>query len=173
MLALETARLQRLVHTGAKSSTTVVHLDDVLQPLLTAREVQGQQVTWDPSGLQVVADADELAEVLNILLHNAAEHAPGSPVRVFTRSGGDLQLVVADRGPGVPADLLDRIFEWGYGGPDSSGQGVGLAMAHRLITRRGDSLHLDSEHSPGAAFVIQLHPVERETTHREAVLLAH
>ena len=121
----------------------------------------------------MVADADELAEILNILLHNAAEHAPGSPVRVFTRlQGGDLQLVVADRGPGVPPELRDRIFEWGYGGPDSGGQGVGLATAHRLVTRRGDSLRLDTEHSPGAAFVISLHPVERETTHREAALLA-
>ena len=88
MLAQETARLQRLVHTGTKSSTRVVDLDDVLQPLLTARAVQGQQVVWDSSGLQVVADADELAEILNILLHNAAEHAPGSPVRVFTRLQG-------------------------------------------------------------------------------------
>ena len=174
MLALETARLQRLVHAGPKHSTQAVDLEEVLQPLLVARNVQGQQVVWDSSDAQVVADADELTEVLNILLHNAAEHAPGSRVHVFTRERGDeLELVVADDGPGVPAELRDRIFEWGYSRPGSAGQGVGLAMAHQVLARRGISLELDGEHEPGAAFVIRLHPVEQPDHSREVALLAH
>ena len=172
MLAQETARLQRLVHKGPTSSTRVVDLDELVQPLLAVREAQGLQVVWDRCEHQVVADTDELTEVLNILLHNAAEHAPGSPVRIYTRlHDGDLELVVADRGPGVAPELVDRIFEWGYGDSHSNGQGVGLAVAHRLMARRGASLYLDREHSPGAAFVIQLQPVEQERTHREAALV--
>jgi signal transduction histidine kinase len=182
MLAQETARLQRLVHAGPRHATEAVDLDEVLQPLLTARDVQGQQVLWAPSGLQVVAAADELTEVLNILLHNAAEHAPGSPVHIFTRRHGEeTELVVADAGPGVPAELRDRIFEWGYSRPGSAGQGVGLAMAHRVLARRGIRLQLDPDHEAGAAFVIRLQPVdqpaakpvERNARLREAALLAH
>jgi signal transduction histidine kinase len=172
MLAHETARLQRLVHAGPRQSMEAVDLDEILQPLLTAREVQGQRVVWEAGGLQVVADADELTEVLNILLHNAAEHAPGSPVHVFTRRRDDrLELVVADCGPGVPPELRDRIFEWGYSRPGSTGQGVGLAMAHQLLAARGISLELDAEHTPGAAFVIQLRPADRPSAQREAALL--
>jgi signal transduction histidine kinase len=182
MLAQETARLQRLVHAGPRHSTQAVDLDEVLRPLLTARNVQGQQVVWVPGGLQVVADADELTEVLNILLHNAAEHAPGSPVHIFTREhAGETELVVADAGPGVPAELRDRIFEWGYSRPGSAGQGVGLAMAHRVLARRGITLELDREREAGAAFVIRLqlvdHPVDQlvelPECAREVVLLAH
>jgi signal transduction histidine kinase len=172
MLAHETARLQRLVHAGPKHSMQVVDLDEILQPLLTSREVQGQQIGWDACGLQVVADADELTEVLNILLHNAAEHAPGAPVQVFTRShDGLLELVVADCGPGVPEELRDRIFEWGYSRPGSIGQGVGLAMAHQLLAARGITLALDPEHTAGAAFVMQLRPAEQQSPQREAALL--
>jgi signal transduction histidine kinase len=178
MLAQETARLQRLVHAGPKHSTQVVDLDEVLQPLLTARNVQGQQVVWDSSDVRVVADADELTEVLNILLHNAAEHAPGALVQVFTRDRyGELELVVADDGPGVPEELRDRIFEWGYSRPGSAGQGVGLAMAHEVLARRDISLELDQEHEGGAAFVIRLQPVpqpvEQPERTREVALLAH
>ncbi|WP_345526600.1 HAMP domain-containing sensor histidine kinase [Nocardioides endophyticus] len=174
MLAQETARLQRLVHAGPKHSTQLADLDEVLQPLLTARNVQGQQVVWASSDAQVVADADELTEVLNILLHNAAEHAPGSPVHVFTRVRDDeLQLVVADEGPGVPQELRDRIFEWGYSRPGSAGQGVGLAMAHEVLARRGIALELDLEREVGAAFVIRLQPVEQQDRAREVALLAH
>jgi signal transduction histidine kinase len=172
MLAHETARLQRLVHAGPKHSMQTVDLDEVLQPLLTARQVQGQEVAWEPSCLQVVADADELTEAINILLHNAAEHAPGSPVHVFTRVRADhLDLVVADTGPGVPPELRERIFDWGYSRPGSIGQGVGLAMAHQLLAARGIALELDAEHTSGAAFVIRLRTAERQQSRREVALL--
>lgn len=174
MLAQETARLQRLVHAGPKHSMQAVDIEEILQPLLMARSVQGQQVMWDSCGRRVIADADELTEVLNILLHNAAEHAPGSPVHVFTRErGGALELVVADTGPGIPAELRDRIFEWGYSRRGSTGQGVGLAMAHQVLARRGIPLELDPEHGAGAAFVIRLRPVEQQNRPREVALLAH
>ncbi|WP_345522444.1 sensor histidine kinase [Nocardioides conyzicola] len=174
MLAQETARLQRLVHAGPRQSTQTVDLDQILRPLLMTHTVQGQQVKWEPCDLRVAADADELTEVLNILLHNAAEHAPGSPVRIFTRrDGGTVDLVVADAGPGIPEELRTRIFDWGYSQPGSSGQGVGLAMAHEVLARRGISLELDPEHAPGAAFVIRLSTVDQPGLPQEAALLAH
>lgn len=172
MLAHETARLQRLVHAGPKHSMRTVDLDEILQPLLTARQVQGQDVVWTSCGEEVIADADELTEVVNILLHNAAEHAPGSPVHVFTRAHADgLDLVVADSGPGVPPGLRTRIFEWGCSRPGSTGQGVGLAAAHQLLAARGISLELDAAHAPGAAFVVRLQTAQHRAAPREAALL--
>jgi signal transduction histidine kinase len=164
MLARETARLQRLVHPDTDVSGTIVDLGDVIEPVVTAHRVQGQSVHWTPPSISVVADADELAEVINILLQNAAAHAHGAPVRIFTREReGDLQLVVADSGPGVPPELRDQIFDWGCHQAGSAGQGVGLATAHRLLARRGCYLRLDPDHDPhGAAFVIELKRADHE-----------
>lgn len=165
MLARETARLQRLVHADADhTSRRPVDLDDVIAPIVTAHRVQGQPVIWTAPEFPVMADADELAEVVNILLQNAAVHASGAPVRIFTRElEGDLQLVVADSGPGVPPDLHERIFEWGYRRSASEGQGVGLASARRLLAKCGCYLRLDPDHVQGAAFLIELKRTDRAT----------
>ena len=166
MLARETARLQRLVHADTNhASHSIVDLDEVIAPIVTAHRIQGQPVVWTPPGFSVLGEADELAEVVNILLQNAAVHASGALVRIFTRErDGDHQLVVADSGPGVPPRLRDRIFEWGYHQSTSEGQGVGLATAHKLLAKRGCYLRLDPEHLRGAAFVIELKPAERESS---------
>jgi signal transduction histidine kinase len=165
MLARETARLQRLVHADTEpGSRRPIDLDDVIGPIVTAHRVQGQPVVWAPPRVPVYGDADELAEVVNILLQNAASHAPGALVRVFTREhDGDLQLVVADSGPGVPPELRDRIFEWGYHQAESAGQGVGLASARRLLAKRGCYLRLEPHHPCGAAFLVELKRAERES----------
>jgi signal transduction histidine kinase len=162
LLATETARLQRLVHTQPPDTPpSPVDLDDVIRPLVLARRIQGHDVSWQAPEPPVIGGDDDVAETVNILLHNAAEHAVGASVRIFTRGGG-AELVVADDGPGIPLDLQDAIFEWGYSRPGSNGQGVGLAVARRLLQEHGRTLRLDTNHKPGAAFVIGLirHPVE-------------
>jgi signal transduction histidine kinase len=174
MLASETARLQRLVHSDTDVSHAIVDLDDVIGPVVMAHRVQGQSVLWTPPSISVVAHADELAEVINIMLQNAATHAHGAPVRIFTREReGDLQLVVADSGPGVPLELRDQIFDWGCHQAGSAGQGVGLATAHRLLARRGCYLRLDPDHDPhGAAFVIELKRAAQSGRGADTVLMS-
>ena len=163
MLAREAARLQRLVHADANHGSREIDLNDVIAPIVTAHRVQGQPIVWTPPGFPVLGDADQLAEVVNILLQNATVHAPGALVRIFTREhDGDLQLVVADSGPGVPLDIRDRIFEWGYHQYASAGQGVGLASARRLLGKHGRYLRLDPDYLSGAAFVVELKSVDSE-----------
>jgi signal transduction histidine kinase len=173
MLAQEAARLQRLVHAEPRADEQSLEIDDILRPIVMARRVQGQEVLWCPPSIPVRANADELAEIVNILLQNAAEHAPGSPVRIFTRiREGGVELLVADDGPGVPPELQERIFEWGYNRPGSRGQGVGLAMAAQLATKHGGSLHLDPHYRPGAAFVVRLGLDRLEKVHAAASAFA-
>jgi signal transduction histidine kinase len=171
LLATETARLHRLVHTQAVERTAPpTDLADVLRPLVLAHRIQGQDVSWNAPAYPVRGEGDDLAEAVNILLQNAAEHAPGASVRISTRGGG-AELVIADDGPGVPPELRDHIFEWGYSGPGSSGQGVGLAVAQRLLEQHGRSLRLDPQHHPGAAFVIGLGQPATEGRHGDASVL--
>ena len=136
-----------------------------------AHRIQGQDVSWNAPAFPVRGDGDDLSEAINILLQNAAQHAPGAAVRISTRGGG-AELVIADDGPGVSPELRDRIFEWGYSRPGSPGQGVGLAVAQRLLEQHGRSLRLDPHHHPGAAFVIGLGQPATEGWHGDTSVLA-
>ncbi|WP_028644884.1 sensor histidine kinase [Nocardioides sp. URHA0020] len=174
MLAVEAARLQRLIHTHATHAPAeLADLDDVVRPLVLARRAQGHDVTWTASETPVRVEADSFAEVVSILLHNASVHAAHSRVHVYTRlQEGELQLVVADSGPGVPPDLQANIFDWGRRGSDSDGQGVGLARAASILTDLGMTLTLDTSHSPGAAFVVALAHRTAPTAPRTRTALA-
>jgi two-component system sensor histidine kinase MtrB len=89
--------------------------------------------------LVVETDPRRLERILGNLLDNAREHAPGAPVEVTLAVDGDeVALAVSDRGPGVPADRLERIFERFYkadpsrhGG--SSGLGLAIAAEHAAL----------------------------------------
>ncbi len=172
LLATETARLHRLVHTQSTDvAPAPTDLADVLRPLVLAHRIQGQDVSWNAPAFPVRGEGDDLSEAINILLQNAAQHAPGAAVRISTRGGG-AELVIADDGPGVSPELRDRIFEWGYSRPGSPGQGVGLAVAQRLLEQHGRSLRLDPHHHPGAAFVIGLGQPATEGWHGDTSVLA-
>lgn len=134
----------------------LVDLDEVIGPLVTSQQTLRRAVEWEPSGVLAVGDSDAVAEVVNILLDNAARHAPDSRTCVeVTRRGDTVEIAVCDDGPGVPAEVRPTMFEWGGRGPDSRGQGIGLNLAYRLMTSRGNSLRLEANRD-GTAFVIGL-----------------
>lgn len=160
MLERESGRLQRLMEGRSISAPRLVPIDDVLRPLLVARRAQGQLVTSRASGLEAWAREDDLTEVVNVLLDNAARHAPGASVAVFAREvEGYVEVVVADSGPGVPPDRRDTLFHRGVRGPDSAGEGLGLHVARRLVVRSGGYVRLDPSWQQGAAFVVGIRNV--------------
>lgn len=84
-----------------------------------------------------------LARLIRNLVENAQRHAPGSPIEIETRAeGGRAILRVMDRGPGVPEEDRERIFEPFYRRPgmrEGADKGVGLGLALvRQIARRHD-----------------------------------
>ena len=87
-------------------------------------------------------DRDRLVQLLLILLDNAFDHSPpGGTVTVdVRRAGHDVELVVADEGPGIPAAERERVFEPftrlpGVRRDRAGGTGLGLAIARRIATR--------------------------------------
>jgi signal transduction histidine kinase len=163
MLIDELERLQRLVSTGEPieiGEREVLDLDEIVESVTLARRLVDQDVEWVPSGARVLGDRDVVVEVLNILLVNAARHAPGARVRIFVEPVGSVVRVsVVDDGPGIPDDLSHVLFERGAHREGSTGQGIGLAMARDLATGLGGSLELDPvEH--GARFDLTLPAAE-------------
>ena len=76
------------------------------------------------------------------------------------REGANAVLEVADRGPGVPLDMRERVFErFARGGGDaapSGGSGLGLAIVRAVTTSHGGTVELGDAEGGGARFVVTL-----------------
>lgn len=153
----ELARLERLLGDDASAIDGPVDLDETLDVLLESHRARGRTIEWNPCGASVEGDRDDVTEVLNILLDNAAKHGGGVPSRVdVSHEAGEVRIAVHDEGPGVPPELRDRIFDWGSRAGTAPGQGIGLHVARRLVTRHGGSLTLADQDARGSAFVVRL-----------------
>jgi signal transduction histidine kinase/CheY-like chemotaxis protein len=107
----------------------------------------------------VHADPDELLQVVVNILGNAHGVLEGhtGPRQMWIRSvqfGGEVRLSIRDSGPGVPADVRDRIFA-PFFSTRERGVGLGLAVSRDIVRRWGGRLMLDDA-GPGASFTIAL-----------------
>lgn len=153
----ELTRMQRLL-SDDKGAPTVIALDEALEVMLDLQRLKGRHVELHSSGDCVQAHYDGLAEVVNILLDNAATHGGSdSSVVEVTRCADDtVEIMVTDFGCGIAADDRQRIFAWGERGQDSPGQGIGLHLAQRLVAEDGGSLRYAEPVAGGSSFVISL-----------------
>ena len=106
---------------------------------------------------------DTLAEVMNILVDNAATHGgvERSTVEVARRDDDTVEITVSDKGRGIPPEQRALIFDWGGRRTDSPGEGIGLNLARRLVVEDGGALRLADHKGPGSSFVISLPAARR------------
>ena len=167
-LESEMARLERLLDGRLAVGPGPVDLDEAIDPVLESHRARGHLVEWQPSGLTVRGRKDDVAEVLNILLENAAAHGDATS-RIAVSDGDDVvTIAVTDSGPGIPDEVRDRIFDWGVRGADSSGQGIGLHVARRLVSEQGGSLTVAGPGEDGTSFIIRLPAVRRSQENHDA-----
>ena len=118
-----------------------------------------------PGPVTVNGVADDLHRLAGNLIENALIHTPGgTPVTVSVRQdGANAVLEVADRGPGVPHDMRERVFErFARGGGDaapSGGSGLGLAIVRAVTASHGGTVEVGDAEGGGARFVVTL-PVD-------------
>ncbi len=138
-----------------------VDVGAVVHETLTLYRAGDSAVHWDeeldpglPPGR---ARAGELREVLMNLLENArdAVGADGNVTVSAQRVDGRIELHVADDGPGIPAELLPRIFDPHFS-TRSSGTGLGLAIVRRLVESWGGSVSVDSRPGEGTRFTVRI-----------------
>ena len=106
----------------------------------------------------VAADPERVRQVVTNLLDNAAKHGQADgPISVQLEQHGDVvQLVVADRGPGIPEPDLERIFEPSVRLGGTAGSGLGLWIVRELTQAMGGDVTVDSELGVGTRFVVTL-----------------
>jgi len=92
-----------------------------------------------PSGLTVHADPRRLRQVLINLLHNAGDAAVA--VSAETRDDGAVLVHVCDRGPGIPEDIRDRLFQ-PFVSRRPGGTGLGLAIVAQVMAAHGGDVSL-------------------------------
>ncbi len=116
----------------------------------------------DSPSVRVQGVARLLRRALRNLLENARRYGTGE-VTVIVRREGHLAVVrVCDRGPGVPANQRERIFEPFYRLPGASerdgGVGLGLALVKSIAQRHGGSVSCEDRAGGGSTFVLSLPP---------------
>jgi signal transduction histidine kinase len=116
-----------------------------------------------PGPVEVACDEGALASILSNLIGNALKHAskPGGPCRVTLRIQplpGRARITVEDSGPGLPPEVMARIFEPYVRGPEARerGVGLGLAIVKRLVEAHGGAVGVDSQPGRGSSFWVEL-----------------
>src|SRR5690606_21531477 len=111
----------------------------------------------------VAIDQLVLRQVAENLVNNAMKYAPGSDIEISVRSSapGFWQLLVEDRGPGIPAHQQRKLFKpftrLGETNPDDDmSSGLGLSLARQIVANAGGQLWYEDRDGGGARFVIEL-----------------
>lgn len=115
----------------------------------------------------LIGDEDRLAQVFTNLLDNAIKYSGGGAVRLAARRAGDqVEVSVADNGPGLSPEDQARIFERFYQADKSRrggagrGVGLGLAIAREIVAAHGGTIQVASALGKGSNFVVRL-PIVR------------
>ena len=119
------------------------------------------EVSQNDSGLQVVAEAGRLEQVLVNLMLNGLDAMHGQPAPrleiTVARSAGQVRLSVRDHGPGIADEVRSHLFEPFYTTkPAGEGLGLGLAISLAIVESYGGTLRTDNAADGGAVFVLTL-----------------
>lgn len=113
--------------------------------------------------LSVVGDRRQLVSALGNLVENAVKYSdPGSPVQVTAGTDGRwVELSVIDRGIGIPARDLDRIFERFYRvdrarSRETGGTGLGLSIVRHVVQNHDGTVQVRSREGAGSTFTLRL-----------------
>jgi signal transduction histidine kinase len=136
-------------------------LEDPVDLLVLAAE-EGSRVGADVQGDAITVTGEErlLRRALRNLLENARRYGGDGIDVVVTRHGGTAQVQVLDRGPGIPEDSRERIFEPFFRLPGHAeregGVGLGLALVRQIAERHGGQAACSPRTGGGSCFTLTL-----------------
>jgi Signal transduction histidine kinase len=129
---------------------------------LRVREPDREVLVDCADGVRVSADADRLSQALTALIANAVKYsAPGSPIRLAASLAGSwVRIDVSDRGVGIAAEELGKVFDRFYrvrGATSSArGSGLGLAIVAAIVGAHHGRYGVESRLGVGSSFWIEL-----------------
>lgn len=132
-----------------------------LQLMAATKGVVLEVACPDPS-LRALLDPDRFTQVLTNLVENAIKFTPaGGSVSVTAslRAPGQVEVIVADTGEGIPPEAIARLFEPFYQAgrrPANQGLGLGLSIVRTLVDLHGGTITVRSELGKGSEFRVTL-----------------
>jgi two-component system, OmpR family, sensor histidine kinase KdpD len=153
------------IETGAlKVNKELFEVQDLIGAALLAvgKTLESRVEILAPYGLPMVPmDFVLMTQVLVNLLDNALKYAPeGSTVDISARLNGEMfEVEVADRGPGIPPQDIQRVFYKFYRvhRPDGvSGTGLGLSVCKGIVEAHGGLIRAENREGGGAIFTVSL-----------------
>ncbi len=167
----EMLRFSRL-DTPASVARKLIRIDRLLHDLIRVEEVEAtargcRLESHIDRDLPVIGDPDLLRSGFENILRNAIRYAPAdscveltSHREKSTREQSTIVVQISDRGPGVPSQYLERIFEPFFrvksGVADVGGSGLGLAIAQRAFKAHGGSIVASHRAGGGLTFTLKL-----------------
>jgi signal transduction histidine kinase len=170
-------RMERLVvdllelahaRSGSRAASLVQHdLVKMCQNAIAAEQASAERkqislrLAESPPAL-LRCDPARIEQVIRYLLGNAIQFSPVQGLIELTVTGGDglWRLSIADTGPGIPEDELERIFEAFVQGSrttnGSGGKGLGLAVCRQILSQHGGSIRASNRQPSGAVFEFTL-----------------
>ena len=166
-LVQQIIELSRLQDDDPLESPMPVPLDGLVtaafDSVRTDADTRRITLTSAPTGLVLLGSAGQLALALDNLVANAVKYSEdGATVEVVATGGKDVvEVSVRDRGIGIPAGELDRIFERFYrvdrARPRATGgTGLGLSIVKHVAASHGGSVRVESREGEGSTFTITL-----------------
>jgi len=138
-------------------------VEDFIEPFCYQAEAAGKTLDYHlQPQLKLSADRQLLTELLAILLENALKYTePGNTIRVNARAADNRAVLeVADTGIGISPDAMDKVFTRFYREKrqqsKADGSGLGLYIAHLIVTRHGGKITAEHNRPRGTVFTVTL-----------------
>ena len=158
-------QLSKLENQGIIAQKKKFKLDEDFRQTLLFLEPK-----WSEKNINLDIDLDEttfygneelLAQVWVNILDNAIKFTPvnGTIACILKQSAGWIKVIISDNGVGMPEDVQKHIFDKFYQGDkshSSEGNGLGLALAKRIIDLCGGTIEVQSECEKGSTFTVKL-----------------
>jgi len=174
LIEAETTRLSKLAQdfldlARLESGRIQIRREPVDLSTAAAEVVRVQQLQAADRGIKVSAtlpdalppimgDVEQLKQVIHNLMGNAVKYSErGDYVHLALSADEDhIELTVSDSGPGIASQYLPHLFERFYRVPDqegySTGTGLGLPIARRIVEEHGGTIEVESQPEVGSTF---------------------
>jgi len=126
-----------------------------VKPLAQAKDVR-IRVSMPDEGAKVMGNRDLLLHALDNVLDNAVRFSPegGEIVVGVSEKGDSVEIRVTDKGPGIPEEKLEKVFEPFYS--EGNGLGVGLTLTRKIVEAHRGTVRAESDGKTGTSVVITL-----------------
>lgn len=138
-------------------------------PITINGEPFTQATKYDPSGCLTMGISTRLEQVWIIILNNALDEFEKGTIPYENRhidirhycDSEEIMVQISDNAGGIPASVVDGIFDFAVGGEKKKSMGIGLNVAKAIIDKHGGSIRVANKNH-GAVFEIVLKPYEEK-----------